>query len=128
LACRVGLEFLKILQEENLLQRTTEIGEYFKEKLLGLKAKYPFISDVRGEGLILGAELTFPCREIVNRCLEAGFIINCTSDKVLRFLPPYVITKKEINQFIKALDKIFLKVQAETPVSHPLEQPVGGGH
>jgi acetylornithine/N-succinyldiaminopimelate aminotransferase len=128
LACRVGLEFLKILQEDNLLQRTAEIGEYFKDKLLGLKAKYPFIADVRGEGLILGAELTFPCREIVNRCLEAGFIINCTSDKVLRFLPPYVITKKEINKFIKALDKIFLEVEAETSVSHPVEQSVGGGH
>jgi len=127
LACRVGLEFLKILQEENLLERTAELGEYFKEKLLGLKAKYPFITDVRGEGLILGAELTFPCREIVNRCLEAGFIINCTSDKVLRFLPPYVITKKEINRFIKALDKIFQEVQVEAPASHPLEQPVGGG-
>lgn len=130
LACRVGFEFIKILQEEKLLEHIAETGAFFKEKLSGLKAKYPFVTDVRGEGLILGAELTFPCREIVNRCLEAGFIINCTSDKVLRFLPPYIITRKEISKFIKALDRIFSEVQAsmtENPAS-PVESAAGGGH
>ncbi len=113
LACRVGFEFIKILQEDNLLEQIVEKGDYFKNRLLQFKEKYPFVLDVRGEGLILGMELTFPCREIVNRCLEAGFIINCTSDSVLRFLPPYVITKKEIGKFIKALDKILAQVQVE---------------
>ena len=78
-----------------------------------LKEKYSFVVDVRGEGLMLGMQLDFPARDIVNRCLEAGFIINVTSDNVLRFLPPYIITKKEISKFIKALDKIFSEVAKE---------------
>jgi acetylornithine aminotransferase/acetylornithine/N-succinyldiaminopimelate aminotransferase len=106
LACRVGFEFIKILQDENLLEHIQQVGEFFKQKLIELKEKHSCIREVRGEGLILGAELTFPCREIVNQCLKAGFIINVTSERVLRFLPPYIITKKEISRFIKALDQI----------------------
>ena len=110
LACRVGFEFIKIMQEENLLEHIQQVGEFFKQKLLGLKEKHSFIRDVRGEGLILGMELSFPCREVVNQCLEAGFVINVTSERVLRFLPPYIISKKEISRFIKALDKIFASI------------------
>jgi acetylornithine/N-succinyldiaminopimelate aminotransferase len=125
LACRVGIEFLRVMEEENLLAHIAETGAFFKEKLQGLKEKYAFISEVRGEGLILGAELAFPCREIVNQCLEAGFIINCTSERVLRFLPPYIITKKEINRFIKALDKILAGVKYPPPADNP--DPSRGG-
>jgi predicted acetylornithine/succinylornithine family transaminase len=128
LACRVGFEFLKILQEDHLLKQIATTGDFFKERLLGLKAKYPFVLDVRGEGLILGMELSFPGREVVNRCLEAGFIINCTADKVLRFLPPYIITKKEISKFIKALDKILSEVNLATQELDSVSQPVGGSH
>lgn len=107
LSCRVGFEFLKVMQEEGMLEKIRELGDYFKSKLLSLQKRYPFVKEVRGEGLILGLELSFPCREVVNRCLKAGYIINVTSDNVLRFLPPYVITKKEIGKFIQALDRIF---------------------
>ena len=79
-------------------------------------------------GLILGMELNFPCREIVNRCLEAGFIINCTADRVLRFLPPYVITKKEVNRFIRALDRILSEVRLAAPELDLAAQPIGGNH
>ena len=128
LACRVGFEFLKIMEDENLLEQITQTGKFFKARLLELKAKYPFVLDVRGEGLILGMELNFPCREIVNRCLEAGFIINCTADRVLRFLPPYVITKKEINRFIRALDRILSEVRLAAPELNLAAQPIGGDH
>jgi acetylornithine/N-succinyldiaminopimelate aminotransferase len=112
LACRVGLEFLKIMEEEDLLTSIRETGEFFKQKLSGLKEKHVCVLDVRGEGLMLGMELAFPGREVVNRCLEAGFIINCTHDTVLRFLPPYTISKKEISKFIKVLDGILTDFQA----------------
>jgi len=128
LACRVGFEFLKIMEEENLLERITQTGEFFKEKLLELQGKYPFVLDVRGEGLILGMELSFPCREIVNRCLEVGFIINCTADRVLRFLPPYIITRKEINKFVKALDRILSEVKLTGDELNLTAQPTGGSH
>ena len=128
MACRVGFEFLKILKEDHLLKQIATTGDFFKERLLGLKARYPFVLDVRGEGLILGMELSFPGREVVNQCLEAGFIINCTADKVLRFLPPYIITKKEISKFIKALDKILSEVNLATQELDSVSQSVGGSH
>jgi acetylornithine/N-succinyldiaminopimelate aminotransferase len=111
LACRLGFEFLKVMQDDNLLAEVQQKGDYFKNKLLALKEKYSFVSDVRGEGLMLGLQLEFPGREIVNRCLEAGFVINVTSENVLRFLPPYIITKKELSRFIRALDRIFAEVE-----------------
>jgi acetylornithine/succinyldiaminopimelate/putrescine aminotransferase len=125
LACRIGLEFLRILEEENLLEQIVETGAFFKKQLQGLQSKFPFVKDVRGDGLMLGVELAFPGREIVNRCLEAGFIINCTHDTVLRLLPPYVITRKEINKFIKALDQIFAGIQTEQAAVAP-NPPVQG--
>jgi predicted acetylornithine/succinylornithine family transaminase len=127
LACRLGFEFIKIVQEENLLEQIRETGDYFRAKLLGLKQKYSFIGEVRGEGLMLGMELDFPCRDVVNRCLEAGFIINVTSERVLRFLPPYVITKKEIGKFIKALDRIFSEVSRSRSEASALEHRVAEG-
>jgi predicted acetylornithine/succinylornithine family transaminase len=126
LTCRIGLEFLRIMEEENLLERIGETGAYFKKQLQGLQHKFPFVRDVRGEGLMLGVELAFPGREIVNRCLEAGFIINCTHDTVLRLLPPYLITRKEINKFIKALDQIFAGIQAEQAAAAPSNPPAQG--
>ncbi len=75
---------------------------------------------------MLGMQLDFPARDIVNRCLEAGFIINVTSDNVLRFLPPYVITKKEIGKFIKALDKIFSEVAKDRAEGSPAATQAGG--
>lgn len=127
LACRLGFEFIKVLQEDNLLNEITEKGAYFRNKLLGLKEKYSFVLDVRGEGLMLGMELDFPCRDVVNRCLEAGFIINVTSDRVLRFLPPYIITRKEIGKFIKALDSILSDVAKSRSEGSPVEHAVAGG-
>jgi predicted acetylornithine/succinylornithine family transaminase len=112
LACRLGMEFLKVMEDDDLLTQIREKGSFFKSKLEALKTKYPFVTDVRGEGLMLGMQLEFPAREIVNRCLEAGFVINVTSDNVLRFLPPYIISEKQITKFSKALDKIFSEVPA----------------
>ncbi len=126
LSCRVGFEFLKVMQEEGMLEKIRELGDYFKSKLLSLKDRHSFVKEVRGEGLILGMELTFPCREVVNRCLEAGYIINVTSDNVLRFLPPYVITKKEICKFIQALDRIFTEL--DPAQFSPNHQSAGGVH
>ncbi|MEW5979076.1 MAG: aspartate aminotransferase family protein [Acidobacteriota bacterium] len=128
LACRVGFEFVKILQDESLIEHVCEVGEFFKQKLLDLKERHPFVVDVRGEGLMLGMELSFPCREVVNRCLEAGFVINVTSDRVLRFLPPYVITKKEIGRFIRVFDKVLADTEVPESETLPAGQLAGGGH
>ncbi len=105
LAARVALEFFDIL--ETLLPQIRHTGEYFRAELRRLATRYAFISEVRGYGLMIGAELTIPGKEIVNKAMEAGLLLNCTHDTVLRFLPPYIVTEKEVNEAIAILDSVF---------------------
>ncbi|MEE1150978.1 MAG: acetylornithine transaminase [Methanobrevibacter sp.] len=95
---------LDAFDEENILDNVNEVGEYFISELKKLDKE--IIADVRGKGLMVGIELTEPGAEYVDKLREAGFLINCTADKVLRFVPPLTITKSEIDQFVKALDEI----------------------
>lgn len=111
LACMAALAFLNILQEESLLEKCQKKGEYFKAQLEGLKEKYPIhIKEVRGIGLMVGMELEKEGQEIVKKCLEEGVLINCVAKKVLRFLPPLIVEKKDIDYLISILDKIFEKM------------------
>jgi acetylornithine/N-succinyldiaminopimelate aminotransferase len=106
LACAAGNAVFKVIEEENLLANAKAMGEYMQTGLGKLKAKYPkLIIDVRGKGLMLGAKLTKPGREIVNRCMEKGAIINCTAGDILRFLPPLNITKAHVDEVLAILDE-----------------------
>jgi predicted acetylornithine/succinylornithine family transaminase len=109
LACRVALEFLDILDE--LLPRIQEVGGYFHLMLNELARKHAFVKEVRGFGLMLGVELTVPGKQLVLDAMAEGLLINCTHDTVLRFLPPYNTTEKEVDQAVKVLGKIFAKVK-----------------
>ena len=109
LACRLGFEFVKILQEEDMLEDIREKGDYFETKLLMLKEKYSFVVDVRGEGLMLGMQLDFPARDIVNRCLEAGHH-QCHQRQCAALSTTVHHHEKEISKFIKGLDKIFAEL------------------
>ena len=95
---------LDAFEEENILDNVNEVGEYFISELK--KLDKDVIADVRGKGLMVGVELTKPGAEYVDKLREAGFLINCTADKVLRFVPPLIITKADIDEFVKALDEI----------------------
>jgi acetylornithine/N-succinyldiaminopimelate aminotransferase len=105
LACRVALEFFDILEE--LLPQVVRVGDYFRARLRDLAGRYPFITDVRGFGLMVGAELSFPGKQIVLDAMERGLLINCTHEKVLRFLPPYIVTENEVDIAIGVLDEVF---------------------
>jgi acetylornithine/N-succinyldiaminopimelate aminotransferase len=110
LACAAGLATLEELLEDNIIIQNVEaLGKHFMGGLLSLKAKYPFIKDVRGQGLLIGIELDFDGKEIVTECLKQGFLINCTVNTVLRFMPPLIISEEEIDQLIDALDGMFKK-------------------
>lgn len=113
LACSAALAVLKTLIDENLIAKSELNGEYFKEKLIYLKSIFPFINDIRGKGLMLGLELNESVngKTIVEQCFKAGFIINCAGKNTLRFVPPLVITKEEIDALIVALEFIFYKVK-----------------
>ncbi len=109
LACRVALEFLDILDE--LLPAIQRVGGYFHVVLNELARKYGFVKEVRGFGLMLGVELTVPGKQIVLDAMAGGLLLNCTHETVLRFLPPYTATEKEVDEAVKILGKLFAKVK-----------------
>ena len=109
LACRVSLEFLEMLDE--LLPSIQRVGGYFHVALNELAQKHSFVKEVRGFGLMLGMDLTIPGKQIVMDAMQAGLLLNCTHDTVLRFLPPYIATEKEVDQALKILAKVLAKVK-----------------
>ena len=104
LVCAAANAVLDVLEEENIMDNVNEVGNYFIEELKKLDKEV--IADVRGKGLMVGLELTKPGAEYVDKFREAGFLINCTAGNVLRFVPPLIITKADIDEFVKALDEI----------------------
>jgi acetylornithine/N-succinyldiaminopimelate aminotransferase len=104
LACAVAIEFLR--EEQKLLKHVGAMGEYFQAALRGLDRKHRSILDVRGAGLMQAVELDSAdlAKAVVKKLLEAGIIINRTHDTVLRFLPPYIIGKKHVDEVVAALD------------------------
>lgn len=110
LACAAANFVLATIAADHLLENTQEVGAYLKAKLEGFQKKYPaLITEVRGLGLMLGVQLTKPGREIVDECLKYGAIINCTAGDVLRFVPPLIITKANVDELIVILDKVLAK-------------------
>ncbi|WP_462332407.1 acetylornithine transaminase [Schwartzia sp. (in: firmicutes)] len=110
LACAASNVVLDEISNPDFLKHVQEVGGYFREKLEALAKKYPeLVKEVRGKGLILGMELTKPGRDIVNACLEEGAIINCTVGNVLRFVPPLIVTKEQIDELMTVLEKVLPK-------------------
>lgn len=107
LATTAGVAALKAILEEGVLENCEKIGNYFFSKLRVLKEKFSFIKDVRGKGLIIGVELEMEGNQIVEKMMEKGFLINCTSGNVLRFLPPLIIKKEEVDLMVSALEDVF---------------------
>jgi acetylornithine/N-succinyldiaminopimelate aminotransferase len=105
LACRASLEYFKIIEDEKLLQHIRETGAHFKSRLETLK-DLPVVKEVRGIGLMLAVELNVPGKDYVKKMLERGFIINCTHETALRFLPPFIITTKQIDKTVRALREV----------------------
>ena len=102
-----ALEVCKILLEDRVIENGKAAGAYFKEKLLALKDRHAFIEDVRGLGLLLGMKLKIDGAPVVKQCMQKGFLINCIQDRILRFIPPLIISDEEIDQLIACLDGIF---------------------
>jgi acetylornithine/N-succinyldiaminopimelate aminotransferase len=104
-SCAAAKEVLKQMTPA-ILKNVGVTGQYLKQKLAALKDKYSFIKEVRGTGLMLGIELAFEGKEIVELCQQKGLIINCTQGNVIRFLPPLVITKKDVDIAVKTLSSV----------------------
>lgn len=106
LACAAGIATIETIEEGNLLQHTVEMGQYAQEKLRSLKDKHSEIDHVRGIGLMIGIQLTRPGAPIVSKCLEKGLRINCTHDTVIRFMPPMVVTKEQIDEAVGIFESV----------------------
>ncbi len=102
-----ALEVLKTLQEDGLIQHCREVGDYFKQKLFGLKQRRPLIEEVRGLGLLLGLKLNKEGEPVVKTCQDRGFLINCIQGNILRFAPPLIISRTEIDALVNCLDEVF---------------------
>lgn len=106
LVCAAGCAAIGALVEENLTEKAVSMGKYFKTRLEELQGKHKIIKEVRGLGLMLGVELRFDVLNIVLKCAERGVLILDAGRNVLRFLPPLVITKPQIDKAISVLDKV----------------------
>jgi acetylornithine/N-succinyldiaminopimelate aminotransferase len=106
LVTAASLCVLKTLERENIIGHCAEVGLYFKERLLELKTRHDSVVDVRGLGLLLGMELNIDGLPLVQACLEKGFVINCVQGNTLRFVPPLIVQKAEIDRLIHCLDEI----------------------
>ncbi len=124
LACAVGIAVIDTIEKESLLAHATEVGDYFQESLRSLAARHDSIIDVRGKGMMLAAELDSAelAKLTVAEMLKRRILINCTSDTVLRFLPPYILERVHVDTAIAALDEV-LTVNTAARRGEPV-----GGH
>jgi acetylornithine/N-succinyldiaminopimelate aminotransferase len=107
LATAAGVAAFTTILEEGMLENCQKMGDYFLSQLEVIKKKFSFVKEVRGKGLILGIELKIDGDTIVKEMLRKKILINCTMGNVLRFLPPLIVAKEEIDQVVKALEEVF---------------------
>jgi len=107
LATAAGVAALTAILEEGMLENCQKMGDYFLSKLGEIKNRFSFVKEVRGRGLILGIELKIDGGSIVTEMLKKKILINCTMGNVLRFLPPLIVTKEEVDRVVKALEEVF---------------------
>jgi acetylornithine/N-succinyldiaminopimelate aminotransferase len=123
LVCAAALEFLTIVEDEDLLLRVRERGAELRVGLEKLATRFNFIREVRGEGLILGIDLTCDGAPIVQEALRRRLIINCTHDHILRLLPPFIIGKPDIAEFLKKFESVLFAVSKKMPASASTKGP-----
>jgi acetylornithine aminotransferase/acetylornithine/N-succinyldiaminopimelate aminotransferase len=106
LVCAAALEFLTIVEEEKLLEHVRQRGAELRAGLEKLAARFDFIREVRGEGLIVGVDLSCDGKPLVDEALRRGVVINCTHDHILRLLPPFIIRKRDIAEFLAKFEAV----------------------
>ena len=106
LAMAASLATMENILNHGILENVIKVGEYFLKRLHELKSRYTAIKDIRGRGLIIGMELTFEGAGIVKECMDKGLLINCTGGNVLRFVPPLIITEKDVDVAVGVLGEV----------------------
>ncbi len=117
LACAVALEFLRIVDDEKLLENIRTRGAELREGLTKLTSKFDFIRQIRAEGLMIGIELSVEGAPFVTEAMQHGLLINCTQDFTLRLLPPFIITRAQVREFFKLFEIVLAKTPKEASAS-----------
>jgi acetylornithine/N-succinyldiaminopimelate aminotransferase len=125
LACAVALEFLAVIEDEKLLENVRERGSQLRAELARMVAEVDFIREVRGEGLIVGIELAVEGKPYVEAALRQGLIINCTHECVLRLLPPFIVTERQVNEFARRFRLVLSKTRRPSAVLPELMERAG---
>jgi len=119
LACATALEFLNIIEDEKLLENIRARSAELREGLSALAAKFSFIREIRGEGLMIGIELSIDGAPFIQQALLKGLLINCTHDFTLRLLPPFVVTRAQVRQFLRLLEQLFVTTPQKAAAPEP---------
>jgi acetylornithine/LysW-gamma-L-lysine aminotransferase len=106
LVCAAACAAINALVKDKLVDRAADLGAYFKTKLEELRSKYKIVKEMRGLGLMLGMELRYDVRNVIVNAMDKGVLILSAGRNVLRFLPPLVITKEQIDKVILVLDEV----------------------
>lgn len=109
LICATALEFLSVIEEEKLLDNICSRGAEIRAGLEKLAAKFDFIREVRGEGLILGVDLSIPGAPFVDEALRQCLLINCTHEHILRLLPPFIIRSRDVAEFLHKFESVLAR-------------------
>jgi acetylornithine aminotransferase/acetylornithine/N-succinyldiaminopimelate aminotransferase len=120
LVCAVALEFLKVVEENSLFANARDRGAELRAGLEQLAGKFDFVTEIRGEGLMLGMQLTMDGQAFVDEALRRGLLINCTQQSTLRFVPPFIITSSQAKDFLTRMEAVL----AKTPRTQPKKAAV----
>jgi acetylornithine/succinyldiaminopimelate/putrescine aminotransferase len=113
LACRLALEVLDIIEDEGLLDCVTDLGDCLMRGLRDLATRHPCIGEIRGRGFMIGAVLGGMAKDVVQRLQHRGVLANAANETVLRLLPPFIISRAEVNYFLRTLDEVLSEIEVE---------------
>ena len=119
LICATALEFLRIIEQEKLLDNIRARGAEIHQGLAALAHKFDFIREIRGEGLIIGIELSIEGAPFVAEAMRRGLLINCTHDFTLRLLPPFIVTRAQVREFLRLFELVLASASKSEPASEP---------
>jgi acetylornithine aminotransferase/acetylornithine/N-succinyldiaminopimelate aminotransferase len=119
LVCATALEFLETVENEKLLVNIRARGAELREGLTKLAAKFDFIREIRGEGLMIGVELSVEGAPFVAEAMQRGLLINCTHDFTLRLLPPFIINRAQVREFLRLFELVLATTPQQAAASDP---------
>ena len=113
LAMRAGVETIRIMEEDGLLENAAKVGAHLMAALQRELGSLAGVKDIRGQGLMIGVELNKPCGALVGRAAEAGLLISVTADSVIRLVPPLILTTAEADEIVALLTPLVKDLLAE---------------